>query len=333
MIRLETKSDHLDWSRKPAPEAVARTCFLEAFREDVLSGLASSRKTLPARWLYDDRGSALFEAITKVPEYYPTRTEVRILTASGRKIASFAGPEAVLIEYGAGAALKTEILIAALDPRAYIPVDIAADFLAGSADRIVGRFRHLAVHPVITDFTADFALPPGLPEGPKVGFFPGSTIGNLTPVEARAFLARMAGHVGPGGAAIVGVDLRKDVQTLLAAYDDREGVTARFNLNLLTRINRELGGQFDLRSFRHEARWNDAESAVEMHAVSTCRQAVVVGGKAFAFAAGESIHTESSRKYDLQGFADLAAAGGWRTEAVWTDTQRRFAVVGLIAAG
>jgi L-histidine N-alpha-methyltransferase len=329
MIRLKTKNARLDWSRQTG----SGPCSLEAFRNDVLSGLAGPRKTLPARWLYDDRGSALFEAITKVVEYYPTRTEIDILTASAREIAAFAGLDSVLIEYGAGAALKTEILIDALDPTTYVPVDIAADFLAGSADRIGQRFWHLAVHSVVADFTVDFALPPGLPSGPKIGFFPGSTIGNLTTAEAQAFLARMAGHVGPGGAAIVGVDLRKDTRTLLAAYDDSAGVTARFNLNLLTRINRELGGQFDLRSFRHEARWNEAESAVEMHAVSACRQAVVVGGRAFAFAAGESIHTESSRKYDLQGFADLAATGGWRTEAVWTDAQRRFAVVGLIATG
>jgi dimethylhistidine N-methyltransferase len=218
-----------------------RIPFQAAFRSDVLRGLSAPRKMLPARWLYDDEGSALFEAITGLPEYYPTRTETAILAASAPEIAQFVGPGAILVEYGAGAALKTEILLRGLAPRAYVPIDIAADFLAASAARIEARFPGLAVRPFVADFTADFELPADLPPGRRVGFFPGSTIGNLAAEEAADFLRRMTAHVGPGGAGLIGVDLKKDLETLLAAYDDRDGVTARFNLNLLTRINRELG--------------------------------------------------------------------------------------------
>jgi dimethylhistidine N-methyltransferase len=308
------------------------TSFQAAFRDDVVRGLSCPRKTLPARWLYDDQGSALFEAITGLAEYYPTRTETAILTASSTEIAQFIGPDAVLVEYGAGAALKTEILLSALAPIAYVPVDIAADFLAVSAVRIGRRFPDLNVCPFVADFTVDFELPQTLPPGRRVGFFPGSTIGNLASDEAENFLRRMAAHVGQGGAGLIGVDLKKDLETLLAAYDDQDGVTARFNLNLLARINRELGGDFDVSTFAHQARWNSAESAVEMHAVSTCAQTIGVAGQSFAFETGESIHTESSRKYDLQQFADLATAGGWRVGPIWTDSQDRFAVVALIAA-
>lgn len=304
-----------------------------AFRSDVLRGLSGARKTLPARWLYDAHGSALFETITGLPEYYLTRTETAILTTSTREIAQFIGPGAVLVEYGAGAALKTEILLRAVEPTSYVPIDIAADFLAASAARIHRRFPHLDIVPLVADFTANFELPEDLPPGRKVGFFPGSTIGNLASYEARDFLQRMAAHVGPGGAGLIGVDLKKDLETLLAAYDDRDGVTARFNLNLLARINRELGGEFDIGAFEHQARWNAIDSAVEMHAVSTRAQTIKVAGQSFAFETGESIHTESSRKYDLQQFADLATASGWRLGPVWTDSEDRFAVVALIATG
>jgi dimethylhistidine N-methyltransferase len=307
--------------------------FQAAFRNDVLRGLSGPRKTLPARWLYDDHGSALFETITGLPEYYPTRTETAILAASALEIAQFIGPGAVLVEYGAGSALKTEILLSALAPMAYVPVDMAADFLAASVVRIDGRFPDLDVRPFVADFTADFDLPEDLPPGRKVGFFPGSTIGNLASDEAEDFLRRMAAHVSAGGAGLIGVDLKKDVETLLAAYDDRDGVTARFNLNLLARINRELGGEFDIDTFEHQARWNAMDSAVEMHAVSTRAQTIMVAGQSFAFEAGESIHTESSRKYDLQQFADLATLSGWRVGPVWTDSEDRFAVVALIAPG
>lgn len=314
-------------------DAETRTPLEAAFLEDVLKGLVGARKMLPARWLYDDHGSALFEAITGLVEYYPTRTETAILTTSAAEIARFIGPGAVLVEYGAGAAVKTEILLSALSLSAYVPIDIAADFLAASAARLERRFPHLDIRPFVADFTANFELPETLPPGRRVGFFPGSTIGNLAPGEARNFLQRMAAHVGPGGAALIGVDLKKDLATLLAAYDDRDGVTAQFNLNLLARINRELGGDFDLDAFEHQARWNGTDSAVEMHAVARRAQTVEVAGQRFVFEAGESIHTESSRKYDLQQFADLATASGWRLGPIWTDPQDRFAVVALIAAG
>jgi len=308
-----------------------RPPFQAAFRNDVLTGLSGPRKTLPARWLYDDHGSALFEAITGLAEYYPTRTETAILAASAAEIAQFIGPDAVLVEYGAGAALKTEILLSALEPAAYVPVDIAAEFLAASAVRLDRRFPHLDIRPFVADFTIDFELPQDLPPGRKAGFFPGSTIGNLAASEAKAFLRRMAAHVGRGGVGLIGVDLKKDLETLLAAYDDRDGVTARFNLNLLARINRELGGEFDIDTFEHEARWNATDSAVEMHAVSTRAQTIMVAGQSVTFEAGESIHTESSRKYDLQQFADLATTSGWRVGPIWTDAKERFAVVALIA--
>lgn len=303
----------------------------EAFRADVLAGLGAARKSLPSRWLYDDRGSALFEEITKLPEYYPTRTETGILRDHATEMAAFCGERTILIEYGAGAGVKTEILLAALvSPALYVPVDIAGDFLVEAAERIERRFPYVEIRPVVADFTSDFDLPDDLPRlPPRVAFFPGSTIGNLVRPDAVALLRRMRAHVGASGRAIVGVDLRKDLKTLLAAYDDAAGVTAQFNLNLLVRANRELGGTFDLAGFRHEARWSEAKSAVEMHLVSLKPQTATIAGRRFAFAAGETIHTEDSRKYDVEGFGGLARDAGWRTERVWTDAGRRFAVLGL----
>lgn len=303
----------------------------EAFRADVLAGLGAARKSLPSRWLYDDRGSALFEEITKLPEYYPTRTETGILRDNAAEMAAFCGERTILIEYGAGAGVKTEILLAALvSPALYVPVDIAGDFLVEAAERIERRFPYVEIRPVVADFTCDFDLPDDLPRlPPRVAFFPGSTIGNLARADAVALLRRMRAHVGTAGRAIVGVDLRKDLKILLAAYDDAAGVTAAFNLNLLVRANRELGGDFDLAGFRHEARWSEAKSAVEMHLVSLREQTATIAGRRFAFAAGETIHTEDSRKYDVEGFGRLAGEAGWRTERVWMDAGRRFAVLGL----
>jgi dimethylhistidine N-methyltransferase len=304
----------------------------DAFRDDVIAGLSRTPKTLPSRWLYDDRGCRLFEEITQLEEYYPTRTETAILRDHAAAMARFCGAAPVLVEYGAGAAVKTTILLEALRPRLYVPVDIAGDFLAQSAARIARRFPGLPICPVIADFTADFDLPADLPAGAsRCGFFPGSTIGNLDAAETSAFLHRMRAQLGPGGTALIGVDLRKDLGTLLAAYDDRKGVTAAFDLNLLTRINRELDGDFPPDGFRHEARWNAAESAVEMHLVSREDCVVTLQGRRFAFRAGESIHTESSRKYDLDGLADVAGPCGWVVEQGWTDSNRLFAVAGLRA--
>ena len=304
----------------------------EAFRADVLAGLSQRQKTLPSRWLYDQRGSELFEEITRLDEYYLTRTETAILRRHAEEMAALCGEGAVLLEYGAGAAIKSEILIDALHaPRMYAPIDIAADFLAETVERFRDRFPDLPTRPIIADFTSDFDIPADVPARPRAAFFPGSTLGNLLPTDACALLRRMREHVGSSGKAIIGVDLRKDIQTLIAAYDDKQGVTAEFNLNLLVRINRELDGDFALDAFAHEARWNERESAIEMHIVSLKPQAVSVAGRSFAFAQGETIHTETCRKFDVAGFAHSAQRSGWRVSRLWTDPAELFAVFGLSA--
>jgi len=307
-----------------------------AFRRDVLAGLGQRHKSLPSRWLYDDAGSELFERITRLPEYYPTRTETAILSASAGEIADFVGEGVTLIEYGAGAAVKTRILLDALvRPRAYLPVDIAGDFLDLTVEGIRDRYPDLVVEPVVADFTGDFHLPRLSPAtlptqgSRRVAFFPGSTIGNLDSDEADALLRRMRGQVGPTGQAIIGLDLIKDRPTLLRAYDDRAGVTAAFNRNLLVRINRELAGTLPLDAFRHEARWNEDEQAIEMHLVCLRPVTATVAGQSFRFVTGESIHTETSRKYDLAGLAPRLHAAGWQLERAWTDDRWWFAVVGL----
>lgn len=312
--------------------AVYREEQLDAFREDVLKGLGGAQKSLPSRWLYDPRGCDLFEQITTLPEYYPTRTETAILKEHAADISEFCGAAAHLVEYGAGAGIKTEIVVGALQsPRSYIPVDIAGEFLDLTAERYRRRFAQLAVNPVVADFTSDFSLPAGvLGEGRRVAFFPGSTIGNLNAKEAGLLLQRMRRQVGLQGAAIIGVDLKKDLSVLLPAYDDAAGVTAAFNRNILVRINRELEGQFAAAQFRHIARWNEAESAVEMHLESPIDQVIAIAGKGFAFRHGETIHTESSRKYDIMGFSELARRHGWHTQRLWTDPRRQFAVFGLV---
>lgn len=305
----------------------------EAFRADVLAGLALPQKAIPSRWLYDDRGSQLFEKITTLDDYYPTRTETAILQQHAFEMASICGRSAIILEYGAGAGKKTEILLNALDrPRLYVPIDIAGDFLKDSAERIDLRFPQIETQPVIADFTKEFELPADLPEGGRrCGFFPGSTIGNLDRSEAAAFFLRMRRQVGSTGMAIVGFDLKKDFEVLRAAYDDREGVTAAFNLNILARINRELDGDFPIDRFSHLVRWNEAESAIEMHLRSMDAGEVHVAGQRFAFMAGETIHTESSRKYDLDMIGETVASWGWEFGKAWTDDDRLFAVVALNA--
>jgi dimethylhistidine N-methyltransferase len=304
----------------------------EAFRADVLAGLSQERKTLPSRWLYDQRGSELFEDITRLEEYYLTRTETAILRRHADEMAALCGEGAVLLEYGAGAAIKSEILIDALHaPRMYAPIDIAADFLGETVERMGRRFPNLPTRPIIADFTADFDIPVDVPARPRTAFFPGSTLGNLLPSDACVLLRRMREHVGQRGKAIIGVDLRKDIQTLIAAYDDKQGVTAEFNLNLLARINRELKGDFALDGFAHEARWNERESAIEMHIVSLRPQVVSVAQSSFAFAQGETIHTETCRKFDVAGFAYAAQRSGWRVGKLWSDPAELFAVFGLSA--
>jgi dimethylhistidine N-methyltransferase len=300
----------------------------DRFLDDVLAGLSAPRKSLPCRWLYDHRGSELFEAITRLPEYYPTRTELAILDEHLAEIARFVGHGAPLLEYGAGSARKTERLLAAAQPSLYIPVDISADYLAETAVRLQSRFPGTAVLPVVADFMAPFALPEGLPPQRTV-FFPGSTVGNLADAEIDALLERMRGHAGPGGRALIGIDLVKPLAVLLPAYADAAGITAEFNRNLLARANRELGADFDIAAFNHEARWNATASAVEMHLVSTRMQRVRIAGRSFYFREGETIHTETSRKFELGAFAARAAAAGWATDCSWTDPHRWFALVGL----
>jgi L-histidine N-alpha-methyltransferase len=304
----------------------------EAFRADVLAGMSGRQKTLPSRWLYDQRGSELFEEITELDEYYPTRTETAILRRHVEEMGALCGEDVVLLEYGAGAGLKFEILVNYLAPRMYVPIDLARDFLDQTVVRLREQFPRLPVRPIIADFTNHFDIPEDIPEGGRVAFFPGSTIGNLDSGEAGALLRRMRRHVGERGKAIIGVDLRKNIRTLIAAYDDRRGVTAAFNLNLLARINRELDADFDLDGFRHEARWNEEESAIEMHLVSLHTQVVTIAGRRFAFDEGETIHTESSRKYDVRGFGDVVERCGWRVAEVWSDPAKYFAVFGLDAA-
>jgi dimethylhistidine N-methyltransferase len=304
----------------------------EAFRADVLAGMSQRQKSVPSRWFYDRRGSELFEEITGLDEYYPTRTETAILRQYAEEMAVLCGEDVVLLEYGAGAGLKFEILVSALEtPRMYVPIDIAGDFLGSTVARIREQPR-LPTRPIIADFTADFDIPADIPEKRRAAFFPGSTIGNLDRTEVAALLRLMRRHVGPHGKAIIGVDLRKDIKTLIAAYDDRRGVTAAFNLNLLARINRELGADFHIDRFAHEARWNEHESAIEMHLVSLDTQVVTVSGQSFAFGHGETIHTESSRKYDVPGFTDVVQRSGWRVALVWTDPAMLFAVFGLDSA-
>lgn len=303
------------------------------FRDDVLRGLSGPQRSVPSRWLYDDRGSELFEEITRLEEYYPARTEARILREAAKSIGAFARSRPVVIEYGAGAAVKTALLLAALDcPAEYVAVDLAGDFMSSSLARLGSQFPGLKVGLRVADFTRDFDLPDGLGAAQRLGFFPGSTFGNLSEDEAVALLRRMRRQLGEGGRALIGIDLRKGLDRLLPAYDDREGVTAAFNLNLLERMNRELGANFRPDAFRHEARWNPDEFAVEMHIVSLRRQIVTVASLDVAFRRGDTIHTESSRKYDAMSFARLAELGGWRVAELWTDAERLFAVFGLVAA-
>jgi dimethylhistidine N-methyltransferase len=302
----------------------------QLFRQDVISGLSKQRKTLPCRWLYDERGSELFEQITQLEEYYPTRVETGILRENAAEMAAFVGKGATLIEYGAGAGIKTEILIDALrSPRLYVPVDISGDFLDQAVISMRHRFPKIGIWPIVADFTGDFEISAGIPLKGRSAFFPGSTIGNLDHSETVSFLRRMHRHVGAKGTAVIGADLTKDIRVLRAAYNDRQGVTAAFNANLLARINRELEGDFRLERFAHEARWNNLNSAVEMHLVSTEAQSATIDGRSFDFEAGETIHTETSRKYDVRTFSALVESAGWYIEEMWTDPRQSFGVFGL----
>jgi dimethylhistidine N-methyltransferase len=298
-----------------------------AFADDVLAGLSAERKTLPCQYFYDEHGSELFERITDAPEYYPTRTETAILRDCAGEIVAGTPTGSVLIEFGSGSSRKTEILLAALDKlAAYVPIDVSSTALDDARARLARRFPGLRVETVVGDFRSTLVLPEDLRDSPRMGFFPGSTIGNFQRDDAVDLLASMATMMGGGGRLIVGVDLRKDTSALLPAYNDAAGITAAFNKNLLVRANRELGADFDLDGFAHEAIFNERQSRIEMHLVSRHAQTVSLLGKRFAFRPGETIHTENSHKYTIADFRDLAAEAGWAPSRVWTDANRLFSV-------
>ncbi len=307
-----------------------QTCV---FARDAIEDLSQHPKRLSPKYFYDAVGSELFEAITRLPEYYPTRTELSILRHRGGEIASILPRGAGLVEFGAGATTKVRLLLNRCDIGAYVPVDISGDFLKSQAEALRKDFPSLAVYPVAADFTAPFALPEAIARLPKVGFFPGSTLGNFEPEEARQFLRSARDILGRGAQMIIGVDLEKDERVLHDAYNDAAGVTAKFNLNVLVRINRELGGNFDLSAFTHRALYNRNQHRIEMHLISKRRQTVRMLGTAFSFQVGESIHTENSYKYSLERFAALAHSSGWKVRQSWTDDAKMFSVHALSAEG
>lgn len=295
-------------------------------REEVLHGLRQVVKRLPPKLFYDQRGSQLFDAITELPEYYPTRTEIGILRDHGAEMAEQLGQESILIELGSGSSLKIQTLLAVLQPTIYVPVDISKEHLLESAHALAARFPNLSIRAACADYSGPFRLPLEPGWSPLAAFFPGSSIGNFDPPEAKALLERVAQVLGPGGKLLIGVDLRKDPEILHAAYNDAQGVTADFNLNLLARINRELDADFDLRSFAHRAFFDPDKSRIEMHLESLVSQTVIVDGQPVGFRAGETIHTESSYKYSIEDFRRLGEDAGFVPERVWTDSQGLFSV-------
>jgi dimethylhistidine N-methyltransferase len=300
----------------------------ERFLADALAGLRQPQKTLPCKYFYDAQGSKLFDQICTLREYYPTRTELGILREHAAEMARCLGPELALVEYGSGSSVKTRLLLDRLErPAAYVPVDVSRDHLFETALALRLDYPGLPIEPVCADFAASFALPL-LPRraARRAVYFPGSTIGNFSDAAAQGLLAGVARRVGPGGALLVGVDLKKDPRVLERAYDDAQGVTAAFNLNLLARMNRELDADFDLARFSHRAPWVESASRIEMHLVSDVAQVAHVGGVAIRFARGEAICTEHSHKYTLTGFARLARRAGLAVRRVWTDRARRFSV-------
>jgi dimethylhistidine N-methyltransferase len=302
-----------------------------AFRDDVIAGLSAPIPAIPARWLYDRRGSELFDDITRLPSYYPTRTETGIFHEIMPEVAARVPKGAVVVEFGAGSQTKTPILLEAIAPAAYVPVDISGDYLEQSASELQQRFPSVEVIPVVADFARPFSLPGGIEHLPRLGFFPGSTIGNFVPWSGTDLLRQFRALLGPGSQLLIGMDRVKPVERLLAAYDDPEGVTAEFNLNLLTRINRELDADIPIDAFRHEARWNDILSRIEMHLVATRDVEFSISGRSFRFARGKSIHTENSHKYGQRGGRVLLLAGGWTPIAEWADDAGDFAEILAVA--
>ncbi len=302
--------------------------------EEVLEGLRKSQKTLPCKYIYDERGSGLFDQICELEEYYPTRTELSILSSRAQEMADIIGDDRLVIEYGSGSSTKTPILLKSLDaPKAYVPIDISKEHLINAAENLKQNFPNLEIIPVCADYTAEFDLPDKLKSAKKrLIFFPGSTIGNFEPAKAKNFLGCMRKLAGMDGGILIGVDLKKEPEILHAAYNDKEGVTAEFNLNVLCRINRELNTNFQLDQFVHRAFFNESENRVEMHLVSQKDQSVQIDGELISFQKGESIHTESSYKYTLNDFYDLTAQADLSPAKVWTDEQQWFSVHYLTSA-
>jgi L-histidine N-alpha-methyltransferase len=298
-----------------------------AFRADVLNGLAEPIPAIPARWLYDRRGSELFDAITRSPSYYPTRTETALMTEKMAEIAAAIGPAEAVIEFGAGSQTKTPQLLRAIHPKAYVPIDISGEYLKDSAATVDENHARVDVYPVVADFTRPFELPHEVDRMARLGFFPGSTIGNFVPRSATDLLRHFRDILGTGSKLLIGMDRIKPVDRLIAAYDDAEGVTAEFNCNLLHRINRELGADIPIDAFAHEARWNDMLSRIEMHLVATRDVRFSIDGRTFSFRKGESIHTENSHKYGPRGGRMLLLAGGWTPLNEWADPAGDFSLV------
>jgi dimethylhistidine N-methyltransferase len=303
-----------------------------AFAADVVTGLTKTPKRIPPKYFYDSVGSELFERITALPEYYPTRCELAILEQHAADIAALIPPGAALIEFGSGSSTKTRILLRAAADKlaAYVPVDISANFLEQQSEALKAEYPGVAMLPVAADFTKPFNLPASVQMMPRVGFFPGSTIGNFEPHEAASFLRQAGEALGPGAMFIVGVDLIKDPEVLHDAYNDAQGITAEFNKNLIARINRELGAKLDAATFEHHAFYNRERNRIEMHLASLKRQRLKVCGECVDFRAGETIHTENSYKYSIESFGALARGAGWTPRTVWTDPDRHFSVHALV---
>lgn len=302
-----------------------------AFREDVLAGLRQRQKAIPARWLYDDAGSQLFEDITELEEYYPTRAETEILEARGTEFAELIGKGRAVVEFGSGSSVKTPLLLRAIEPAAYVPLDISGDFLRLSAAALAEKFPALNVYPVEADFMRRVELPREVLGTKKLGFFPGSTIGNMVARTAvdllRSMRATLGAEEGEMPLLLIGMDLVKDRKILEAAYDDARGVTGEFNLNLARRINRELSGGIPVDALRHLARWNDDYARIEMHLQATRDIAFTVAGEYFTMSEGETIHTENSHKFTRRSANTLLLAGGWAPKKRWTDEQGRFSLI------
>jgi L-histidine Nalpha-methyltransferase len=312
---------------------VQRDELQEQFRKDVLSGLAQPQKAIPARWFYDQTGSDLFDQITRLPEYYPTRTETGILTELCGEIGEAVGAGAAVVEFGAGSVTKTPLLLDCIHPASYTAVDISGEYLRDACEALVQRYPGLPIVPVEADFTRPVALPKEAVGHPRLGFFPGSTIGNFTPAEAVDLLRSMRETLGAESKLLIGVDLIKDAAILTAAYDDAAGVTAAFNLNLAARINRELDGTIPLDELGHRAIWNEERARIEMHLEALSDIEFSVAGRVFTMSAGETIHTENSHKYNLPSASNLLLAGGWDPVAHYTDAENRFMVILANAIG